>query len=143
MRNLLFTALQNIGNFILQSIEIGGEVVLEIIESIIGLSMVIVQYIFKTLLKLIDSQRLDHTSTLVDQTEIYQELDVLINVNKIKQDALDREDWTPAHTMAINTLSNVLYNNCNWEIEAIHEYMKNIVESIPGLTYVLDDEEED
>ena len=64
-------------------------------------------------------------------------------LNKIKEDALQRKAWTSNHSLALNELSSELYNQCNWDEQRIHQYMRGIVETIPGLSYVSNDDSDD
>lgn len=71
------------------------------------------------------------------------ELELLSTVSKLKEDALERGDWTDSHTEAIEAIGNALVNECDWEEEHVHQYLKEVVESIPGLNYGLDYDDED
>jgi hypothetical protein len=92
---------------------------------------------------LIDRDRVDHTEMVMDQAPLNNELQILMNVTRLKEDALERKAWTNHHSLALNQLSSKLYNECNWNEQRIHEYMRAIVESIPGLSYVPGDEDDD
>lgn len=100
---------------------------------------------FKITLWFIDRERTDHAQHVVEQFSINTELEILMNVTRVKEDALERMSWTTNHSVALNELSSQLYNECNWDRVRIHDYMRAIVESIPGLSYVAaeDDDEND
>ena len=71
------------------------------------------------------------------------ELNLLATVSKLKEHALEIDDWTDQHTEAIQAIGNALMVECNWEEEDVHHYLKGVVESIPGLSYGTDDSEDD
>ena len=83
---------------------------------------------------------------VIEQQYINNELDILMSVTKVKEDALFHKTWTTNHSLALNELSTKLYHECDWDKDRIHEYMRAIVESIPGLSYIAadtDDEDDD
>jgi hypothetical protein len=100
-------------------------------------------YIFKAILWLIDRSRVEHAELVMSQEYLSTELEILMAVSKIKEDALSKKKWTNYHTATLTELSQQLYDNCNWDEDKIHGYIKNIVESIPGLTYIVGDEDDD
>ncbi len=63
------------------------------------------------------------------------ELELLASVSKLKEHAIETGDWTDDHTEAINAVGNALLNECDWDEEHVHQYLKEVVESIPGLQY--------
>lgn len=72
------------------------------------------------------------------------ELELLSTVSKLKEDAIERGDWTDSHTEAINAIGNALLNECDWDEDHVHQYLREVVESIPGLNYgQVDDEDDD
>lgn len=71
------------------------------------------------------------------------ELELLTSVSKLKEHAIETGDWTDDHTDAIEAIGNALVNECDWDEEHVHQYLKEVVESIPGLSYGEDDDDED
>ena len=68
------------------------------------------------------------------------ELELLSAASKIRDHYLETGDWTPEHTMALEAVSNKLLNDCGWEEDDIHAYMRRVVEADgTGLSYDLDD----
>lgn len=63
------------------------------------------------------------------------ELNLLASVTKLKEHAISIGEWTEQHTEAINAVGNALFNDCDWDEEHVHQYLKEVVESIPGLQY--------
>lgn len=63
------------------------------------------------------------------------ELTLLDAANKVKVHAETTGNWTDDHSYALEAVSNALLNECEWEEDDIHTYMKRLVESIDGLEY--------
>jgi len=74
---------------------------------------------------------------------MHLELETISSVIKVKEDALDRKKWTVHHTEALEVLGSRLINECDWSERKMHIYMKSVVESIPGLHYMVDIDEYD
>jgi hypothetical protein len=102
-----------------------------------------VAHSFKFVLWLIDRRRTRYTEQVILQSDMSTELEILMMVSKVKEDALNIGFWRENHSMALNELGSRLYNECEWEESDIHRYMKMIVESIPGLTYATSDDVDD
>lgn len=143
MRTKLFNLVGSLGEKFIE----GLRTVLEFVVNIqVGISDLILRgtaHFFKFILWLIDQDRMDHAEEAVRQTDLSTELEILIMVSKVKEDALNVGFWRENHSMALNELGSRLYNECEWEEEEIHNYMRMIVESIPGLTYAYSDDEDD
>lgn len=71
------------------------------------------------------------------------ELELLASASKLKEHAAKIEDWTDRHTEELNSIANALISECNWDEQHVHDYMRSIVESIPGLTYKTEYDEDD
>ena len=63
------------------------------------------------------------------------ELKLLAAAGKVRDHAEELGDWTDDHTEAINSVGEALLNACEWEEDAVHQYLRSIVESIEGLEY--------
>lgn len=92
------------------------------------------------LLKAIDTDRYKHAVATLDQRDNLGELDLLMKINQVKEDALKQRMWTMMHTIAINRLGAALHTQCGWSVARIHGYIKPVVESIPGMVYMGGDE---
>lgn len=145
MKEFLFDSISNLGELLLDAIQAVARFLLTIQINTSNLFISIVANIFKYILMLIDKDRVHHAQQVVEQESMANELEILMHVSKVKEDALSRASWTNDHSIALNQLSQKLYNECEWSKERIHEYMRAIVETIPGLTYVAgeDDDDED
>jgi hypothetical protein len=68
------------------------------------------------------------------------ELELLSAASTIRDHYMETGEWTPEHTMALEAVSNKLLNDCGWEEDDIHAYMRRVVEADgTGLSYDLDD----
>jgi len=95
------------------------------------------------LLTWIDKDRYEHASLTTNQSSELMELNLLMSANKVKEDAIASKTWTMGHTIALNRIGNALYSSCNWEPAKIHKYFRDLVESIPGMSYMSGDDFED
>ena len=69
------------------------------------------------------------------------ELALLSAASQIRDHYLETGDWTQDHTNALEAVSNKLLNDCGWEEDDIHAYMRRVVEADgTGLSYDLDDD---
>lgn len=71
------------------------------------------------------------------------ELELMSNATKLKEHALETGDWTDQHTIAIEAIGNALLNECDWEEEDVHRYLREVVETDTGLSYGIGAEEDD
>lgn len=90
----------------------------------------------KFIMKAIDSERLTYIERVAEQVEELSELKLLTIINKTKEDAIRNRVWTMNHTMTIQQAGSVLYSSHNWKPARIHGYLRAVVESIPGMTYM-------
>lgn len=67
------------------------------------------------------------------------ELRLLASAVQVRDHAKETDDWTDRHTEALNAIGDALIVEAEWEEEAVHQYMKSIVESIEGLEYGTED----
>lgn len=144
MKDFLFSFVNDLGSSFIAGCQLIASFLIGLITFACNLFIEYTVNIFKFLLYVIDKERIDHAEQVVQQMSINNELQILMNVTKVKEDALTRKVWTSDHSIALNELSSQLFNECDWEKERIHDYMRSIVESIPGLSYVAaDDDDED
>jgi hypothetical protein len=90
-------------------------------------------------LGLIDSEQREKAKEETEQAEELQaqriELDLLKSATKVRDHAKTNNEWNASHSEAITAIGNALLNECDWEEEHVHQYLKEVVESVPGLTY--------
>lgn len=87
------------------------------------------------LMRSLDEERFDYYTSLLSQQSELSELQLLMAARKIKEDALKGRVWTAMHTIAINKIAGALHYDCGWEPPRIHQYLREVVESIPGMVY--------
>jgi hypothetical protein len=143
MRDWLFSFVNELGGSFATGCQILASFLIKIIEFTFNTIIQCIAYLFKFVLYLIDKERVNHAEQVFQQASINNELQILINATKVKEDALARGVWGNEHSIALNELSSELYYECNWGKDRIHSYMRSIVESIPGLSYVAGDEDDD
>lgn len=135
MRSDLFEIVEAINDVFNSLIDFGAQVLFKIIELIADALDFIIDSFFKGLLMIIDRKRVSYIDESTKQENFTKELEALIAASKVKDDAITNDNWTDNHTKAINELSMILYNECGWDEVSIHGYMREIVESVPGLEY--------
>lgn len=94
------------------------------------------------LMKVLDKEAIDQYEAMINiatpssELVVQQtELNLLDAANKVKIHAEATGHWTDDHSDALEAVSNALLNECEWEEDDIHAYMKRLVESIDGLEY--------
>ena len=133
MKRVLFDTLAFLGEAIIDLLENVGDLLSLGIESLFGFFVWLAANTFKAILWVVDS----------DRYSMNQELEILGAISHVKEDALQKKAWTSQHSEAINILGNKLCQECDWEEERIHDYMRRVIESIPGLGYLVGSEEDD
>ena len=98
------------------------------------------------MLKLTDPARLALYDSINDQDDQPSELEVqnmelrlLASAVQVRDHAKENDDWTDRHTEALNAVGDALIVEAGWEEEAVHQYLRGLVESIDGLEYGLED----
>lgn len=135
MRDYIFDLVAYLGNLVIEGIKSIFQFIAYCSGIVCGFITWLVANIVRILLTIIDPQRMKHAESVLEQAPINNELEILATVNKIKEEALQRRRWTDDHTSALNQLGYRLYHECEWSEASIHAYMKDVVESIPGLQY--------
>ncbi len=143
MKEALFDITAQIGKWIIVGIHQLAELIIYGIEAISNFFVWIAGNIFATILSWIDSERVQHAEQVAEQYPLSMELEILGAVTSVKEDALDKKKWTEQHSIALNILGNRLFNECDWDEERIHDYMRRVVESIPGLGYAVGSQDDD
>ena len=93
------------------------------------------------LLRLIDGDRLQWYESLLDAAEAPSEIEqqnleltLLQSAQKVRDHAKENE-WTEQHTDAMSAVGDALIAEFGWEEDSVHQYLKELVESIDGLQY--------
>ena len=94
----------------------------------------------------VDPQRLSIYEKLQDNYDQPSELEVqsielrlLASAVQVRDHAKETNDWTDRHTEALNAIGDALILESGWEEDAVHQYLRSLVESIDGLEYGLED----
>ena len=94
-----------------------------------------------TLMNLIDKKRLSLYEELLEP-EAYSELKaqdmelkLLASASQVRDHAKSMGDWTDHHSDAIEAIGEALVGELGWEEDHVHQYLREIVESIDGLEY--------
>lgn len=97
----------------------------------------IVSGIARAVLYTIDKEKYKYTMQVVDQAGMVHELTLLTQANQVKKDALE-SGWTDTHSVVIGDIRERLHVECGWTLKRVDTYMKEVVESVPGLQYFVD-----
>jgi len=143
MRTKLFNLIGSLGENFIEGLRVALEFIVNVQVRIADLIIKLAANSFRFVLWLIDRERMDHAEQAVLQSSISTELEILMAISKVKEDALNIGLWKENHSMALNELGSRLYNECDWEEDQIHRYLRMVVESIPGLIYATSDDEDD
>jgi len=99
-------------------------------------------HFFMTLIDKERTESVEHEHALEDGEEGSSdikkqdlELRLLNSASQVKEHAIANGDWTDHHSEAINAIGDALMNECDWQEDNVHFYLREIVESIPGLEY--------
>lgn len=120
-----------------------GNAITSVIAGGFNLASFVVASITAAILKTLDLKRYQHAALMLDQYSDLSELQLLININRVRDDALKQRAWTMMHTISINRLGTALHTQCGWPTARIHSYLKPVIESIPGMVYQAGDNYEE
>lgn len=145
MRAVLFSATSKIAEILIIGSQNIAVLSINVIKFISTVNIQFVSFAIKRLLLLIDQERYMNLQAYYEQRDMHTELKAINELIILKQDALAQKKWTDEHTEMLHVVGNTLINECDWQEQKMHAYMKSVVESIPGLHYVgsYDDEDED
>lgn len=140
MKNLLFRVVGFLmGSLIGINVAVGNAVAVAV-EFVFGSINQALAWLARTMLRAIDKQRHDYIESVLGQTDELRELDLMMAASRVKESALEARVWTAMHTLMMNKIGTALHHNCGWEIPRIHQYLRDVVESIPGMVYTAGDD---
>lgn len=96
------------------------------------------------LMAVIDGERLKMYEKLAQPAELSDlglqqtELQLLSGASQVRDHAKENGEWTERHTEAIQAIGDALVESMDWEEDAVHQYLREVVESIDGLGYDLE-----
>ena len=106
---------------------------------LIRVTMASVGYFFMNLLDKEKTAAAGQTIEKSQELKLYNlELRLLAAALKVRDHAKENDDWTPEHSEALEVIGDTLLNDLGWEEESVHAYLREIVESIDGLSYDLE-----
>jgi len=143
MKEVLFNITAQLGKWIIIGIHELGQLIIFGVEAVSNFFVWVFGNIFAAVLSLIDRERVEHAEHVAEQQPLAMELEILGAVTHVKEDAIEKKKWTEQHSIALNILGNRLLNECDWEEQRIHDYMRRVVESIPGLGYLVGSDDDD
>jgi hypothetical protein len=143
MKRFFFESIARIGKWLIVGLSEISELLCLGVEKLFEIFVWIVANIVKLLLSAIDKDRVEHAEQALDQSVMSRELEILASISAVKEDALASKYWSNNHSEALNVLGNRLLNECDWDEERIHDYMRRAVESIPGLGYMVGSEDDE
>lgn len=79
----------------------------------------------------IDKDRFQHNETVNEQYEELSELNILIGIKEVRDDAMKTGHWNGDHEQQLNLLGNVLANTFDWEIDQVENYLLKVIETGP------------
>ena len=86
------------------------------------------------LLKIIDSERMEHAEEAVDQEESITELKILQDISSVRDDAIQCNEWNEDHEEHLSFLASLLYNQHDWDEDQISDYIKTVVATGPAMS---------
>ena len=145
MKSFLFESTVRVTYFLVWAIERVGAVVVFVPLWTTHKLKWLVANIGHAIMMTLDGPRVDEVEEqAVMESEakaVNDELSLLTTAGKIRDHAQEHGDWTDYHTEALNQIGEALLNECGWEEGAVHQYLRQVVESIEGLEYGVSDDE--
>ena len=142
MRSSIYRFFFKVFDATLASFQVAGDLSLSVLHRLLTFAYDAIVALSRLVLWSIDREQFKHAEAVAEQENINTELEVILCVTKIKDDAVMAGKWSPHHTMALNELGQTLLDECEWEESKIHDYFRSIVENL-GLTYLCNDEDND
>jgi len=140
MKQLLFKVVGTTFATLLQLNMAIGAAIVGAIAGCFNVISDVMRFASKSLMRAIDAKQFEYFEQLAGQQEELGELHLLMAARRVKEDAMNAQVWTVGHTLAINRIAGALHANCGWEPPRIHQYLRDVVESIPGMAYGVGDD---
>lgn len=136
MKQALFNAVSTAYTAVIAANILIGNMVIETLGVLFGFGSFVLSRLSKATLTAIDKDRYEYISSTLEQSHELTELNLMKAVLSVKESALGGGYWTASHTMALSSIGRALLNDCGWEPARVHGYMRQVVESIPGMSYM-------
>ena len=120
MKNILFNAVSYINSVTLSAIR-------GISDTAINITLASTAM----LLKIIDKERMAYAESAAQQHEEINELQILANIDEIRNDAVRHGEWNEEHEHKLNFFGNLLCNHYNWEVNQVERYLHEVIATGP------------
>jgi len=136
MKNFLFQAVAQVSAFFIRT----NLRVVTTVNSWIGqLAYAAMIMIDKKRLAIYEQVAADENLGPSELTIQQTELNLLNSASQVRDHAKETGDWTEQHTQAINAIAQSLVLEFGWGEDEVNRYLKEVVESIDGLQFGLED----
>lgn len=135
MTNPLGRLVVGIGSVVVTIIDFIYNTVSSVINFTYDTTRKIMENVFYTIAKLVDKKGIEANEQKLELHVQHMELQLLSSASKVRDHANNSDGWTDHHTEAINAVGQALVEECDWDEEDVHTYLKSIVESVDGLSY--------
>lgn len=143
MKRFFAESISTVGVWVIQFIDFAYNLNLRVLTWAYSVIRAGFASVFYFLVKTADKERIEAAEQLVELKAQNIELKLLASASQVRDHAVETDDWTEKHTEAIEAIGDALLDECNWEEEHVHNYLREIVQSVDGLTYELFDDEGD
>lgn len=120
MKNFTFQAVMNTHIFIVS-----------LIKGVCFFLIDVSGFLFSSVLRTIDSDQFSHGKTVHEQSEELSELNILIGIKQIRDNAIKVGHWNTGHQEQLEMLGNVLANTFEWEVDQVERYLYDIIDTGP------------
>ena len=108
-------------------------------QLVANVSLILMRAIEPELMKMLEQNDEQMQGKTPETVRFNIELHLLQTAYEVRNHAKEN-GWNDNHSLAINALANSLLSECEWEEDQIHAKMKEIIESIEGLEYTVEDD---
>jgi len=136
MRYTLFRLVGSSSAALVGIVLVAGNATTSAVAGVFAAISNVIRWLARVAMKALDANRFAYWESVTTQQKELGELHLLMAASQVKEDALSRRVWMPMHTVAINRIAGQLYAGCGWEPPRIHQYLREVVESIPGMQYL-------
>lgn len=136
MKNLLFQAAAQVSAFFIRT---NLRVVTTVNGWIGRLAYAVMVMIDKKRLAVYEQVAANESFGPSELTIQQTELNLLNSASQVRDHAKETGDWTEQHTRAINAIAESLVLEFGWDEDQVNRYLKEVVESIDGLQFGLED----
>jgi hypothetical protein len=121
MKNALFSAISLLNVVSLNKVRNLHDIIAAIITAFTA-----------NLLLIIDSDRMHHAKSAVEQNNEITELQVLENIEQVRNEAVRVGAWNEEHEFRLNFFGNLLCNEYDWEVEQVERYLHEVISTGPS-----------